>query len=449
MDLEQLGLSILKKTQKRTTADAEVYLTHSKDTSISVLNQNIEEIKTSEEQGFSLRIVSKDKMGFAYSSDIGTEAIETCINKALANHDYNAKDSNWALATKVATAQKDLNIYDPAIEKLSLDEKIPLALTIEKAAHDFDKRISKTEQAGYQDNISTTYLLNTLGINNKYSATYCGGMADMIAEEKKQMESGNDLDFATHLNEFQSKLVGERAAQQACQMLGARIPDTQKCNIVLSAEVGIQFLALLSSLFLASNVQKGKSLFAHKLGQTLASTKLTLIDDGLLPKHLGTAPFDGEGTSAKNTVLLDKGVLKDYLYNIYTANKEKKSSTGNAIRANFTTLPEVAPSNIYLEPGEIPLDSLLNKAGRGVFITKVMGMHTANPISGDFSIGIAGLTIENGKLNKPVRGGAIAGNLIELIKSVTELGNDIRFLPFFGNIGSPSLLISKISLSGA
>ncbi|MBU0581374.1 MAG: TldD/PmbA family protein [Candidatus Margulisbacteria bacterium] len=449
MDLENIGKFVLNNIPSTAELQAEVYLTHSVHTSVSVLDQRIEEIKNTEETGFSLRVISKGKMGFAYSSDISEKAILNTIHKALENQQHNAQDSYWNIAnTSYPLEAEELNIFDTNLKILSIKDKIHLAMQLESAAHQYDSRIKKTEQATYFDSISKVQLINSAGLNFNYAATSCGGMVDVIAEDKNQMESGGEMDFVVHLKDFNPQKVGREAAHHACQMLGATIPNTQKCSLVFSPEVGIQFLALLSRLFLASSVQKGKSLLANKLGQTIAATQVTLIDNGLIPSHLGTAPFDGEGIISQKKVLVTNGVLQQYLYNIYTANKDHTQSTGNAQRINYQSLPEIVPSNFYLEPGKITKEEIIKKVVQGVYVTKVMGMHTANPISGDFSIGIAGLEINNGHITHPLRGGAIAGNLINLLKSIEEIGNDLRFLPFNGNIGSPTILISNISVSG-
>jgi PmbA protein len=170
-----------------------------------------------------------------------------------------------------------------------------------------------------------------------------------------------------------------------------------------------------------------------------------VLDDGLLEGGLGTAPTDDETVPMKKKTVIERGRLTMFLYNTYTANKDKTASTGNGMRGGFKGLPGVGLTNLYIEPGDSTLQDLMASVGRGLYITEVMGMHTANPISGDFSVGATGFWIEKGEKAYPVREITIAGNILDLMKNVAVVGSDIRFS---GRIGSPSLLIRELSIGG-
>jgi len=160
---------------------------------------------------------------------------------------------------------------------------------------------------------------------------------------------------------------------------------------------------------------------------------------------IGSAPFDGEGVPTSRTVLVDGGILKGFLHNSYTAAKEGLPSTGNGIRHSFKGTPEVGTTNFYVENGNTTPENIIKEISEGLYITEIMGMHTANPISGDFSLGASGIWIEGGELKQPVRGIAVAGNITELLQRVDAVGNDLRF---YGTKGSPTLRIREMSLSG-
>ncbi len=192
-------------------------------------------------------------------------------------------------------------------------------------------------------------------------------------------------------------------------------------------------------------MQKGKSLFAGKLGERVGSTQLNVMDSGLLPQGLATAPVDDEGVPSQDTMLLDQGILQTYLYNSYSAARDGVESTGNGVRASFRGALSSGPRNIHIQPGNRSQSELMGEISRGLLVTNVMGMHTANPISGEFSVGASGLWIEGGKPIRPVRGVAIAGNLIDFLKHIVAVGSDLRF---FGSVGSPSLLVEGITISG-
>jgi PmbA protein len=448
LNLEELGRKVLQRAHRKGGLETEVFVSSNVHTAVSVRDQKIEEVKKSEDLGLSIRVIGKDKMGFAYTGDVSDAGIGACIEHAYENHDHNAIDPNWALAD-IGTYPDpaELKIYDTALEKVPLEDKIARAMQIEKSAQAFDRRIRKTEHASWSDSLSEVFLCNSRGLCDGYRSTSCGGMADVIAEDGQTMESGSGMWFGVDLAGFDPAKIGRDAGEQACALLGAKAPATAKTDIVFTPEVGISFLAVLAELFLASSVQKGRSLLLNKLGTQIASSNVTLTDDGLLPGQLGTAPYDGEGTPCQRTPLIENGKLKNYLYSIYTANKEKKHSTGNAQRGTFS-LPEIQPSNFYIEPGTKDQTQIIKAIRSGILIIKVMGMHTADPVSGDFSIGIAGRLIKNGALGEPIRGGAIAGNLLDLLRLIHEVGNDLFFLPFHGNIGCPTLHIKDISVSG-
>jgi PmbA protein len=220
---------------------------------------------------------------------------------------------------------------------------------------------------------------------------------------------------------------------------------TRKTPVVLDPYVAAGFLDLISTALTSEAVQKGRSLFAGKKDTEVASGKITVIDDGTLPGGIASAPFDGEGVATSRTVLIEDGVLKGYLYNTYTAAKDGVCSTGNGVRNSFKGTPEVGVTNIFIKPGSVPAEQLFSELEKGIYITEVMGMHTANPISGDFSVGVSGLLIEKGQLTRPVRGMALGGNIMDLLAGVNAVGNDLKF---FGSRGSPTLRISEMTLSG-
>jgi PmbA protein len=214
--------------------------------------------------------------------------------------------------------------------------------------------------------------------------------------------------------------------------------------VVLDYAVATQFLQVLSSAFRADNVLKGKSFFAGQTGEVVGSEQLSIVDQNDYPEAINRAPFDGEGTPAQRTVLIDTGRLDGYLHNIQTAHEMGARTTANAARG-YSSPPDVGPSNLFICPGNEPQERLFAMAGTGFFITEVMGVHNASPISGDFSFGASGLLIEGGELGRPVRGVTVAGNIRPLLKAVAAVGDDLRFL---GSCGAPSLLISELMVSG-
>ena len=216
-------------------------------------------------------------------------------------------------------------------------------------------------------------------------------------------------------------------------------------DLVLEPLIATQMLGIISACFSGDAVLKNKSFLAGKLGQCVASPELMLIDDGTLPNHLGSASFDGEGTATQRTVLLEHGVLRNYLHDCHSAAKAGVVSTGNGMRGSYKGTPHVATTNYYLEAGNQKPEELIGAVERGIYVTEILGAHTANPVSGDFSFGASGILIEHGHLTKPVRGITIAGNFQQLLKKIIGIGND---LTFFGGQGAPTVRVAEIAVSG-
>ena len=437
---------ILKKILARKVDEAEVFLSSTKTLKADVLNQKTESLDEINDIGCGVRIIKDKKLGFAYTSDFDETSLEETVDQAIENAKSSEADGFNALpSSTVAQEESSAGYYDAEIARTPIDKKIQLALQIEEAAYKTDQRVKKTEKVSYSDSESEVWIVNSNGIDLNYKTNACGGYAQVIAVQNKEMEAGLGIDFVKKLDDFEPKKIGKEAAERATQLLGAKSIPSQKIAMVLDPSVGTQLLGVLSSALSADAVQKGKSLFADKIGKAVGSKVLSIIDNGRLPNGLATVPFDGEGVPTQETKLIESGKLNTYLFNTYTANKGKTNSTGNALRLSFKALPAIGPTNLYLEAGSQSPDAIIKSISQGFYVTRVMGIHTANPISGDFSIGAIGIMIENGEKSYPVRGITIAGNLIEMLKGVEAIASDLRFIM---NLGSPTLLISGITLSG-
>jgi PmbA protein len=441
--------SILKSILKKNVDQAEVYLSSTKTLKIDILNQKIESIDEITDKGCGIRVIKNQKLGFAFTSDLDVTALEDTIDRAIENAKNSEADENNVLPSDTVIKRvSDIELYDSKISETSVKKKIELALKIEETARKADNRIKKTEKVAYSDSESEVWIINSNGINVSYKSNYCGGHAELIAVQNREMETGFGLSYVKKFDDFKPEEIGKEAARRAVELLGAKSITSHKMTLVLDPVVGTQILGVLASTLSSDAVQKGKSLFADKIGKEVGSKVISIIDNGRLKNGLATSPFDDEGVTTQETKLIEAGKLNTFLFNAYTANKGKTKSTGNAVRGSFKGTPTVGPTNLYIEAGSKAPDSIIKSVKKGLYITRVMGMHTANPISGDFSIGASGIIIENGEKTYPVKAITIAGNLIEMLKAIEAVGSDIRFIPFSANLGSPTLLVSGITVSG-
>jgi len=424
---------------------AEAYISNGKDLEIEVRNDKVETLRLAEDSGMGIRVFQDGRTGFAYTTDLRDTAVEDAVSNALANASIAEPDPNRMLPYP-APSYPALDLYDPTIRGTSVEEKINMARTMESAARAADPRVSIIESSTYNDGRAEVTIVNSQGLAVYYGGAYCGMYITLVAGEGEGSQTGFDMKFSLSFADLDPVALGKGAANRAVRMLGARPGVTQQAPVVLEPSVVTGFLGLLAASLSAEAVQKGRSLLAGKVGQQVASGQINIIDDGMLPGGIASAPFDGEGVPTSRTVLVQNGQLQGYLHNIYTSAKDSVLSTGNGVRGSFKGTPEVGTTNFFIEAGQQTAEQIIGDIDNGLYVTEVMGLHTANPISGDFSLGASGLWIEKGKLAYPVRGLAIAGNIMEMLGEVDAVGSDLQF---FGGRGAPTIRVSRMSISGA
>jgi PmbA protein len=431
---------------------AEAYIKSSKNLSLEVKNQELDAVESSLSFGYSLRVIRNGKLGFSYSTsaDESESVIKNAIEAAKwADADeYLDMPSNGRHGSPQATEYGSLEVFDGKGWDIKEDEAVKHVLVIEKAANDFDKRIKKTRKATGTFSSGEIFILNSKGIDISYPYTKFTAQVMTVAEENGESQMGWDFNGSRLLQDVSFEDVGRIAAKRAVQMLGAKRINTVKAPIILDNSVAAEFLGIFASSFSAESVQKGRSLLKDKIGQRVISPKVNLIDSGIIPRRLGTRPFDDEGVLTSEKVLIKEGELMGFLHNTYTAKKEGVHSTGNAVRGGYTGLPSAGILNLYLKTSYksdvIPFNTLISSLDKGLYITEAMGVHTANPTTGEFSIGVSGLWIENGTIRFPVKEAVISGDMLGLFSRIEAAGDDMRF---YGNIGTPSLLIGPTDIS--
>lgn len=438
----QLAVEI---AQRAGASMSEAFLSRGKELTIEINDQQVETLKNAEEHGLGMRVIARGKMGFAYTSELSESSIIATVQQALKNAEKSAPDEHNLLPVP-SKSYPQLDILDPRIAATPIEEKIALAKEIELTARSFDSRVKITENCAYQDAEYAISICNSLGVAKTFHGAYCGAYAFVVAEENGDNQTGFAMSYNLRYKELDPGKLGNEAAQKAVRMLGAKEIVTQKAAVVLDPYVATSFLGVIAPALSAEAVQKGKSIFAGKVGRKVSADVISIVDHGALQGAVLSAPFDGEGVATRETVLISQGVLQGYLHNTYTAKKEGAESTGNGMRGSYKNTPEVGPTNFYILPGRISQAELIKDISKGLYVTEVMGMHTANPISGDFSVGAAGIWIEKGEFTTPVRGVAIAGNIIDLLESIDVVAND---LTFFVGRGSPTLRIARMTISGS
>ncbi len=433
-----------KEIKNRGIREYEIYAVKIKSTVVQVKENKNDFAQTGWYEGLSLRVLNNGKLGFAYTTDLSPKAISQLVEKARTAATVTVQEPLLKFPL-LAEDYPRIEEYDNKLETLTLAQRMEFAKEMETAAREFSPYIKRVRQSQLRDVISEVFLYNQHGKTLHYARTLLSASILVMAERSSEAEMGWHFTFSPFYADLNPAAIGKEAAKMATEALGARPIKTQKTNVVLISRVASEILDVISHAFLAEEVQKGKSLLAPYLGKTVMSPLVNIYDDGLYPKGYSTRPFDDEGVPQQKTVLVEGGIVKGWLYDSYTAAKEKKVSTGNAVRLSLETPPKVGVTNLYLALGEMPFEGLLKQLDTGLVVTDVLGMHTADPVSGDFSVGISGYWVEKGERAFPVKGVAMAGNVLELFKRIASVGNDLRF---WGHCGAPSVLVEGVQISG-
>jgi PmbA protein len=424
---------------------AEVYLKSAKKLAVEVRNREVDSFKSSSSFGYSLRIIKNGCLGFAYSTDINER--DSVLSSAVEAAAFSDQDIYLELP---GDAPEDVNVevFDSELSDIDKDEAVRRTLQLESSAYDEDKRINKVRNAIGSFSSSETVLVNSRKVKFQYQSTTCMAQMMAVAEEKGDNQVGWDFEGSRFLKDISFERVGKTAARRALQLLGSRKIRGTKATVLMDSSVAVDFLGIFASSLSAEAVQKGKSLLKNRLDKLVISSRIDMVDSGVLNGGLGSRPVDDEGITSREKVVIKEGVLRQFLYNTYTARKHNTVSTGNAVRSSFASIPSVGISNLYVAPAStkdvFKKNELPGYIQRGLFITDAMGIHTANPISGEFSIGVTGLWIEKGEVSFPVKEAVISGSIIDMFNKIEAIGDDLRF---YGNLGAPSLVISDVDIS--
>lgn len=426
-------------------ATAEVFLRDAQSGSVETKDGAIETVIARGERGLGVRVLEDERMGFAHSSDLSLPGIEACVDQARRMAKITEPDADLAIAS-APLAPADLGIAHPGLEQDALAERGRLALEVERAAREADARITHFRKTAYSDAALSTIIATTTGLRASYSETYCSVTTSPVATQDGERQIGYHGEAARRREDVDARRVGALAARRAVEKLGARAFPTQKLPVVLDPWMSMSLLGAIAPLFSADNVLKGRSLFAGKAGGSVASERITMVDDARRVGGMRSAPFDGEGMATTTRTLVERGVLRGYLTNIKTARKLGGSSNGNARRGSYASPSRIGPSNFYVEAGTTDPTALVRGLDRALAITSLLNLHTIDPVSGEFSLGATGTYLERGAPVQAVQGVTIAGNLTQLLASIAAVGNDLTFGP--GGIGSPTLLVAELSIGG-
>ena len=413
--------------------------------SMLVSGRELDKFSQSSSQGLALRVIHQGSLGFSYLIGNDASALPQMVKEALASAQNSDLRQECCLAPALDKLP-EVNIFDPKVLEEPLEEKRNRALTMAEAAFGADPKIVHVHPAEVEQAISQTWIRTSNGLDASYSTTQVGAGCVAMAAEGEEQEAAWESHAGRFLAELDPEAIGRKAGRSAADSLGGAPEKDGRYEVLLDNRISAQFLDLLGASFMGDNVLKGRSLMADKMGREVMSPLIDIIDDGLYPRGLGTSPWDSEGTPQKSNTLLRSGKVAGFVYDRYWASRAGVESTGNSARASIKAPPQVGYCNLHITPGDLSPQEAMTQMGRGILITDTMGGHTADPVSGEFSFGASGYLIENGRISRPVKSMAMAGQVVDLFKAAKAVCSDLRF---FGTTGAPSLWVSGISLSGA
>ena len=430
---------IAEKAQKeaqKISDDYEIYICESKSIELDSKKDELNFAKEEIEKGMGIRVIKDNKIGFAFTSNL--DKIKETVNQALENTKLNEIDNDYEFSQpeKVCTVKK---VYDKKFNELSLDESVEFLENIIAKALDMKCEVTG---AGFSASEGKSLILNSNGVSIENIGTGFGvGLSVNLEKDGK---------IATAYNSSSSRFFdidGDELASDVCNLAKKSIDtkpiETDDYSVVLDYYASSGLLQTFMGAFDGENVRRQRSILKDKVEEEIVNPNLSIINDPTLEKGMYTSKCDDEGTVSKKTALVDKGILKSFMYDIYTGNKENVESTSNGYRGSYLTTPMISPSNLVFEFDEM---KDLSEIDKGVLTTSVLGAHTANPISGDFSVEASNaFKIEYGELTDPIDKAMISGNVFEIMKKCEGVKSEIKQKgPFI----IPKLLVHDLRVVG-
>jgi len=417
------------------------------DTEVRVFDGDVEAFTSATSRGIGIRVIHDQRQGFAWAGTLDPDIIDSTLNEARDNATFGSIDPDLDLAEPDGVPMAELVLYDESVENFATDDKIALALELEAMTKDRDPRVMLVESVDYADSVGHGVVVSTKGIRigGQDSGSYCTATVIAGGEDETQVGFGYSVDRDP--GKLDLDHASQMSVERSTRLLGAIKPETERLTVVLDPMVTAQFLGIIGSTMSGEAMLKGRSLFADRLGDTVAAAAITLVDDPTNPKAFTASEADGEGLATRRNVLIDQGRLDKFVHNSYTGRRLNTASTGNAVRG-FSSTPSVGTIALSLVPGERSQADMIAGIDNGVLIQGVSGLHSGvNPVSGDFSTGADGLRIRNGELAEPLREFTIGSTLQRMLLDVLEVGGDIEWLP--SSAAGLSLTVGDITLSGA
>ena len=423
--------------------EAELYVSDKVNLSFSLFHGEVDSYENNSATNIVARGIVNGKFGQATCDTWNNEKCAFLVKEVKENA-LVIENEDPAIIFAGSEKYKKVNTYNKELKNVPVEKKFELAKELEKAIRAADQRVVEVAQVGYEEQEVVVTLINSKGLKLSSKTNYCALYGVAVASNGTQVKTEFDLSLTNKFEDINVNELAKKVAKKACDQLGGEPCDSGKYKAVLSPDVVNALMQAYVNYASSEEVQKQSSLFIGKLGQKIASKKVTILDKPL-EKNVFARWFDDEGVATSNKEIIKNGVLQTYLYNLTTAAKENRTSTGNGFKQGAAM--GVSSSFLYLKPGKKTQDELFAEVKDGVYITSVTGLHAGlNAQSGNFSLQSSGFLIKDGKLDRGLDIITVSGNLMDVFNDVLEVGSDSTLQ--MSGAQTSSLLIKKLAVSG-
>jgi PmbA protein len=425
----------------------EAFVSRGGDTEVRVYQGEVEHFVSAQAEGIGIRVIRDGRTGFAYAGTLEESAVAEVLTEARDNVGFGTFDEWAGLAVPDGVEQTEQSLWNDELAAYATDRKIELAKELERLTLAADSRV-RVDDSNYADAFGEAAVATTTGIRRWGRENGCYVSVSTLADDGDETQTGFGFSVGRTPEAFDLSKAARDAADRATRLLGATKPASKRTTVVLDPFVTAQFLGVISSTLNGEAVVKGRSLFKDRLGDEVAPSFVTLLDDPTNPLAYTATEVDGEGLAARRNALIEGGVLQQFTHNSYSARRAGTVSSGNAVRGGFSGTPGVGALALHLVPGTRSQADIVAGIDDGLLVQSVQGIHSGvNPISGDFSTGAAGLVIRNGQLAEPVREFTIASTLQRMLLDIVEIGADVDWLPM--RAAGVTLVVTDVTMSGA
>lgn len=447
MKFQEFKELVIARAQAQGLNEYELYYQSSESTAVSVFQHEINEFSSDVSGGVCFRAIVNGRMGYAATENLSAESAVAIVDTAMENASVLESDEPVFLGEGGQVYQ---TIDRPVPQLPATDLLIAKTLECQEALYAADPIVTdgtSTQTVRAQTQIA---ICNSKGLDLSCTGATIALIPMVVINDGKEMADSYGI-HAGDLEKMDLANIASKTVNKAMQKLGGDIAPTAVCPVVFSTNAMADLLATFSPVFSSENAQKGLSRLQGKEGEVIASAAVTLVDDPFYALSTMPMAFDAEGSPTYKKNVIQEGKLQTLLYNLKTANLAGKSTTGNGSKGSYASSVAVRPFTMYLAPGQFTEEELLEKAGNGVYINALDGLHAgANEVSGDFSLQSAGFLIENGKKTKAVKSFTVAGNFFQLLERITAVANHLEVPNPLGvtSFGSPSVLVEDLSIAG-